>query len=116
MSAPLLPIPQEKTKVCVVQNGRRTCKEIVKPIIFGTKQCPWCSAAKGKLQSLGMPFQTIDVGGNPRNFGLMMQVSNQTGTPVVIIGNRTIVGYSEKEIERAVRAQLKPSKKGKKKT
>lgn len=109
MSTPAPLVPAEIAKICRYTNGKRTCIEIQKPVIFSQKGCVYCSEAKGKLQSLGIPFKDVDVSSNPKNFGAMMQVSGQKGTPVIVWHGKVMVGYDEKGLERMAKMVMKPN-------
>jgi hypothetical protein len=47
-------------------------------IMYSTRWCPYCIAARGLLESLGVRFQDIDVGGQPQLRAEMERRSGRT--------------------------------------
>ena len=48
-----------------------------------------------------MKFKQVQVV-NKKSFDKMVEVSNQQGTPVLVIGSKVVVGYSPRAIDRAL--------------
>ena len=95
------PLTTETVKVCYVRNGKRGCKEIPQPVVFVQKGCNFCSMTLGHLQARGVKVKQIPVV-NKKTFDKMREVSGQEQTPVTVIGNRVIVGYAPKAIDRVL--------------
>lgn len=64
-------------------------------LIYSTKTCSYCLAAKGLLDRKGIPFKEIDLTGND---ALRAKLVNRTGSrtvPQIFIGGEFIGGYHE---------------------
>jgi len=74
---------------------KKTSKKVV---IYSTKDCPWCKKTKEFLRANKIPFTNKDVGSNKKNAAEMMKKSGQMGVPVVVVGDKVIVGYNESKL------------------
>jgi glutaredoxin 3 len=67
-----------------------------KPIvIYTTRICPYCVAAKRLLAGLGVPFDEVDLTADPE---LRVRLSEATGwrtVPMVFVEGRLIGGYDD---------------------
>jgi len=78
-------------------------------ILFSTAWCPSCKNARAFFQQRGIPFQELDVEKNQQAQQLYLNVAKQAGlrpgvVPVIIVGNRVFQGFSQPQIEAALRA------------
>ncbi len=71
-----------------------------KVVIFTTPTCSWCRAAKTYLKQKKIRFKEVDVSRNPSAARDLERVSGQRGVPVLLIGNRPIVGFDKSKIDR----------------
>ena len=71
-----------------------------KVVIFTTPTCSWCRAAKTYLKQKKIRFKEVDVSRNPSAAKDLERVSGQRGVPVLLIGNRPVVGFDKPKIER----------------
>ncbi len=71
-----------------------------KVVIFTTPTCSWCRAAKTYLKQNKIRFKEVDVSRNPSAARDLERVSGQRGVPVLLIGNRPVVGFDKSKIDR----------------
>lgn len=71
--------------------------------IYTTSVCPYCIKAKKLLKSKGVKFKEIDVSNDKKAAKKMIELSGQSGVPVLEIGDVVIVGFDEEEIEKALK-------------
>ncbi|OIO35986.1 MAG: NrdH-redoxin [Candidatus Levybacteria bacterium CG_4_9_14_3_um_filter_36_7] len=67
--------------------------------VFSTPTCPYCTRVKSYLDEKNIPFENIDVAGNPNGLQYMITVSGQMGVPVVMIDDYVIVGFDKDKID-----------------
>jgi len=72
-------------------------------IIYTSTGCPYCRKAKAYLRSKGVAFKEINVSQNPAALQEMIRKSGQTGTPVIDINGRIIVGFDVARIDAALK-------------
>ncbi len=75
-------------------------KKRSKVIVFSTPSCPWCARVKSYLKQKGVAFKNVDVSRDRRAAEDMVRRTGQQGVPVVLIGNRAIVGFDKNRIDR----------------
>jgi glutaredoxin 3 len=63
--------------------------------IVTKRTCGYCMAAKRLLDGLGMPYQEIDVTGDPARHAELRAQTRWPTVPIVSIGERVIGGYQE---------------------
>ncbi len=71
--------------------------------IYTTSHCPYCVKAKEFLRNKGVKYKEIDVEANKDAALEMVELSGQSGVPVLEIGDTIIVGFDEDEIENALK-------------
>ncbi|HHD82834.1 glutathione S-transferase N-terminal domain-containing protein [candidate division WOR-3 bacterium] len=64
-------------------------------IVFSTPSCPWCRKTKMYLKQNKIKFKDIDVSKDMSAARDMVRMTGQQGVPVVLIGNRPIVGFNK---------------------
>jgi len=75
-------------------------KSKVKEIkVYSTPTCPWCHKAKDYLKSKGVAFKDIDVSKDDKAAEEMFNRTGQLGVPVIIIGEKVIVGFDKDAID-----------------
>ncbi len=72
-------------------------------IIYTSTGCPYCRKAKAYLRSKGVSFKEINVSQNPAALQEMIRKSGQTGTPVIDINGKIIVGFDVARIDAALK-------------
>jgi glutaredoxin 3 len=63
--------------------------------MYATRWCPYCVAARRLLDSLGVRFEEIDVGGRPDLRAEMEQESGRYTVPQIWIGSRHVGGFDD---------------------
>ncbi len=69
-------------------------------VLFTTPSCPWCRAVKIYLRQKGFRFREVDVSKDPDAARDMIRRTGQRGVPVLLIGNRPIVGFDREKIDK----------------
>jgi glutaredoxin 3 len=65
-------------------------------VLYTTKYCGFCHAAKRLLANKGLAFEEIDVGFDPEKRSAMMARANGARTvPQIFIHDRHVGGYTE---------------------
>lgn len=67
--------------------------------VYSTPTCPWCTKVKSYLQSKNVEFSDINVAENVEERKEMMELSGQSGVPVVNIDGKIIVGFDKTAID-----------------
>jgi len=70
-------------------------KKQLSVVVFSTPACPWCKKVKSYLKSHSITFKDIDVSRDVNAARDMVRRTGQQGVPVILIGNRTIVGFNK---------------------
>jgi len=78
-----------------------------KIILYALSTCIWCKKTKELLQSLGVAFDYLYVDllkGDDRSQAIneMKKYNPSTSFPTVVIGEKAIIGFREKEIKEAI--------------
>lgn len=71
-----------------------------KVVIFTTKTCSWCNAAKQYLKKHKVGFKEIDVNKDPEGAKDMISRTGQMGVPVILIDNKPVVGFNKPQINK----------------
>ena len=61
--------------------------------VYTTPTCPWCKKTKDWLKEHKVKFKELNVIDDDKAREKMIEISDQTGVPVVEIGDNVIVGY-----------------------
>ena len=69
-------------------------------VIFTTPSCPWCRAVKAYLRQKKFRFREVDVSKDPNAARDMIRRTGQMGVPVLLIGNRPVVGFDKEKIDK----------------
>ncbi|RME78435.1 NrdH-redoxin [Candidatus Woesearchaeota archaeon] len=70
--------------------------------IYSTPSCPYCKAAKEYFKSEGIEYVDYDVSKDHKKAEEMLELSGQTGVPVIVIGDYVIVGFDKEAITKAL--------------
>jgi len=71
-----------------------------KVIIFTTPTCSYCNIAKRYFREKSVLFTDVDVSRDQRAAADMQRRTGQTGVPVIMINNRSVVGFDKPKINR----------------
>ncbi len=71
-----------------------------KVIIFTTPTCSYCNIAKRYFREKSVRFTDVDVSRDQRAAADMQRRTGQTGVPVIMINNRSVVGFDKSKINR----------------
>lgn len=63
--------------------------------IYTSVSCPYCVQAKRLLDRKGVPYEEIDVTGDPERRQEMMVASGRRTVPQIFIGEEAIGGFEE---------------------
>lgn len=75
-------------------------KKQPKVVIYSTPSCPWCVKAKRYLKEKGIRFKDVDVSKDSSAAQDMIRKTGQLGVPVVLIGDKPVVGFNRPLIDR----------------
>ncbi|MEK7449424.1 MAG: glutaredoxin domain-containing protein [Planctomycetota bacterium] len=70
--------------------------------VYSTQACPWCHRAKDYLKSKNVVFEDVDVSVNEPKAEEMVNLSGQSGVPVIKIDDEIIVGFDQTRIDAAL--------------
>ena len=66
-----------------------------KIVIYTTRTCGYCYAAKRTLENEGLEYVEIDVSTNPTKRQWLIQMTGQRTVPQVFVDDVSIGGYTE---------------------
>ena len=70
-------------------------------VLYGTRFCPFCTAARRLLTNKGIDYQDISVDNNPELRGKLISKSGRNTVPQVWFGTQHIGGFDElRDLER----------------
>ncbi len=72
--------------------------------VYSTPTCPWCKKLKEWLKKKKVKFEDLDVTEESKWRDELIEKSGQMGVPVTDIGGKIIVGFNEKELEKALKS------------
>ena len=64
-------------------------------VLYGTRFCPFCTAARRLLTARGINFQDVPLENNPALRASVMARSSRNTVPQIWIGDRHVGGYTE---------------------
>ena len=67
--------------------------------VYSTPTCPWCTKVKSYLQSKNVDFVDINVAKDVQERNEMLNLSGQSGVPVLNIDGKIIVGLDKDAID-----------------
>jgi len=71
--------------------------------VYSTPICPWCKVAKAYLKDNDIPFIDVDVSRDRAGLREMVMMTGQHGVPVLLIGEKAMVGWNPAEFDRLMR-------------
>ena len=75
--------------------------------VFTTPVCPHCQHAKAYLEHEWYAFQEIDIMADRQGLRQMIMATGQHGVPVVMVGDRAMVGWDRDEFEALMALETK---------
>ena len=76
-------------------NDKLTSSGEPKVILYGTRMCPYCVAARHLLKKLGVDYENISVDGDRQLRQHMETISGRYTVPQIWIGDTHVGGYTE---------------------
>ena len=70
--------------------------------VYSTPTCPYCHSAKNYFKENKIKYKDIDVSKNKKAAEEMIEKSGQMGVPVIIIGEKVMVGFDLQAIKKAL--------------
>lgn len=71
--------------------------------LFIKSWCPWCQAAIQRLNTLGLPYETLDIEKDPAARDEMVRLSGQHLTPVLAVslpgGPAVLADFGPEELD-----------------
>jgi glutaredoxin 3 len=64
-------------------------------LVYLTPFCPYCIRARALLDRKGVPYRTIDVGGDPALWAEMEKRSRRSTVPQIFIDDFHVGGYDD---------------------
>jgi glutaredoxin-like YruB-family protein len=71
--------------------------------IYSTPTCHYCQVAKDYFNSKGLKYESIDVQKDLVARKKMIEISEQMGVPVIVIGKKILKGFNEEDVEAALK-------------
>ncbi len=71
--------------------------------IYTTPTCPWCHRAKAWLRDKKIRYREIDITSDRSGLDEMVNISGQTGVPVIVVGGEVIVGFNQSRLNEIFR-------------
>ncbi|MBI4159114.1 glutaredoxin family protein [Candidatus Woesearchaeota archaeon] len=71
--------------------------------LFTSPMCQYCHKTKELLKEKKAKYTEIDVTKNPNAIKEIIELTGQTGVPVIVIGKETILGFDKSAIEKALK-------------
>lgn len=67
--------------------------------VYSTQFCPWCHRAKEFLKSHDIKFKNLDVGNDSKAAKKMIELSGQSGVPVIDVNGSIVIGFDESRLK-----------------
>ena len=79
---------------------RKQPEQLRKVKIYTTPACPWCTVAKRYFGEHGISYVEVDVATDRHGLREMVITTGQYGVPVIVVGEKAMVGWNTKEFQR----------------
>lgn len=73
---------------------------MTKAVIYTTNICPACDMAKKFFLSKNIPYEEFNVNTDTEARNKMVEMTNQTGVPVIEYRGEVLVGYRPRTLEK----------------
>lgn len=70
--------------------------------VYSTPTCPWCKKAKSYLESKNIPYEDINVATDLEGREEMLNLSGQSGVPVLDLCGSIVLGFDKQAIDDAL--------------
>jgi len=70
-----------------------------KVVVFSTPTCSYCRTLKSYLQARKVAFKEVDVSKDAAAARDLQRRTGQTGVPVTLFGDKTVVGFDRPRID-----------------
>jgi len=67
-------------------------------VMFATSWCPYCAQARELFAANGVRYVEFDIERDHEEAQFQKDVLRQSGVPIIVIGNRLVLGFDEKQI------------------
>ncbi|PJI06969.1 MULTISPECIES: glutaredoxin domain-containing protein [Clostridium] len=67
--------------------------------VYSTPTCPWCVKAKSYLKSQNIEFEDLNVQEDLKAREEMLNLSKQSGVPVINVDGNIVVGFDKPAID-----------------
>jgi glutaredoxin 3 len=64
-------------------------------VLYSTQVCPYCIAAKRLLAARSIPYDEVDVSGDPDKRAWLVETTRRRTVPQIFIKGESIGGYDE---------------------
>ena len=64
-------------------------------VIYTTRVCPYCVAAKALFRKKGVAYREVDVSGDDAKREWLVEATGQRTVPQIFIGGKSYGGYSD---------------------
>ncbi|MBI2107317.1 glutaredoxin family protein [Candidatus Woesearchaeota archaeon] len=71
--------------------------------IYTTPSCPYCHRVKDLLKLKNVKYTEVDLTTNPKAVKEIIELTGQTGVPVIVINKEVILGFDKSAIEKALK-------------
>ena len=75
--------------------------------LYSTATCHWCRVAKAYLTQREIEFTEADIISDLEARKEMLTMTGQSGVPVILVGEKAMVGWDQDEFERLLTLQPK---------
>ena len=69
-------------------------------IVYSTPTCPYCVRVKEYLTKEGVAYRDVNVAVDRAAAHEMVQKSGQMGVPVIVVDDKVVIGFDQKELDR----------------
>ena len=71
--------------------------------IYTAPWCSYCNKAKEFFKTKKIKYNDIDLSKNSKAVKEIIELTGQTGVPVIVINKKVILGFDKKAIEKALK-------------
>ena len=68
--------------------------------VYSTPTCPYCVRVKEYLTKKGVVYRDLNVAVDRAAAHEMVQKSGQMGVPVIVVDDKVVIGFNQRELER----------------
>lgn len=74
-------------------------------VMFATSWCPYCAKARKLFGEQGVRFGELNIEADESAAAFQQDVLGMSGVPVIVVGNRVMVGFDQGELMAALKAR-----------